>query len=350
MIETSWTWRKFTDRTLKVIQLHSHSSVEFACQTCHHGGLLPNGTLCFVTITEDDLDIAKKVTLKCSNDNLNFVLEDKPKNFLYSNKINIQPSIQSPFVKGVPFSKSKLNHPRPPIPFRNSGTDCFVICVVNTLFNLEFVKDLINSSTHPNQPLLTALKRLARTKKGVMSVQPIRDLASQYNHDFIIGQQDSSLLLQALIAICPPMQSKFLNNVMKLDTCSSCGKQTPNAYVKHDLVLDVYLESFKAMVTEACRQKTSQITRRCSAPQCKNVPGNLEKEEGIQHTSTDTIIFDADILVFKANIFFHYGQDQNYREHKIMKKLYPDSIIKIPDQERFYKLKSVITHKGNTLR
>ena len=350
MIETSWTWRKFTDRTLKVIQLHSHSSLEFACQTCHHGGLLPNGTLCFVTITEDDLDIAKKVTLKCSNDNLNFVLEDKPKNFLYSNKINIQPSIQSPFVKGVPFSKSKLNHPRPPIPFRNSGTDCFVICVVNTLFNLEFVKDLINSSTHPHQPLLTELKRLARTKKGVMSVQPIRDLASQYNRDFITGQQDSSLLLQALIAICDPMQSKFLNNVMKLDTCSNCGKQTPNAYVKHDLVLDVYLESFKAMVTEACRQKTSQITRRCSAPQCKNVPGNLEKEEGIQHTSTDTIIFDADILVLKANIFLHYGQDQNYQEHKIMTKLYPDSIIKIPDQERFYKLKSVITHKGDSLR
>lgn len=352
MINTSWTGRKFTGRTFKVIQLHSHSSLEFACQTCHQsvGGVLPNGILCFVTITEDDLDIAKKVTLKCSNDNFNFVLEDKPKNFLHSNRVNKQPSIQSPFVKGVPFSKTKVTHPRPPIPFQNTGTDCFVICVVNSFFNLKVVKDLMENPTHSNQPLLTELKRLARTKRGVMSVQPIRNLASQYNQDFIEGQQDSSLLLQALVAICAPMQSKFWNNVYKLDTCSNCGKQTPDEYVIHDLVLDVYLDSFKAMVDEACKQKTSQITRRCPNPQCKNLPGNLENEGGIQHSSTDTIIFDADILVLKANIFLHYGQGQNYQEHKIMKKLYPDSIIKIPEQERFYKLKSVIYHKGNTLR
>ena len=307
---------------------------------------LPNSTLCYVTITREKHDNAKILKLKYTKDNIRYVVDEKPENYLFTNQINEQPSHQRPFVIDLPFASTPVEIMRPPIPLANSGTDCYINSIVNALLNLDFVKQLINTPGHINELLIRELKRLSRSRIAIDNVNRIRQWISQYNRDFRAGQQDCSLLLQALIEHCAPMQPGFWNQLVTVDVCPSCHKETLKQQVKSDLLLDVYQSSFKEMVIDACKQKNEKIKKRCENPVCANIPGNGEKDQGLEHSRTETVFLESNVLVFKAKIFIHYGHGNDYQVHKINAKLRPDTIIKMPDQDDFYKLKAIVTHKG----
>ena len=311
---------------------------------------LPNSTLCYVKITREGHDNAKNLTLKFTKDSINFVVDDKPENYLFTNQVNEQPSHQRPFVIDLPFASPPVGIMRPPIPLTNSGTDCYINSIVNALLNLDFVKQLINAPGHNDQLLIRELKRLSKSRIEFDNVYRIRQWISQYNRDFRAGQQDCSLLLQALIEHCAPMQPGFWNQLITIDVCPNCHQDNVKDQPKCDLFLDVNQNSFKEMVEEAFRQKTEKITMRCDNPVCANIPGNGKKDQGIEHSRTETVILESNVLVFKANIFIHYGSGDDYDEHKINARIQPETIIKIPDQNIFYKLKAVVTHQGDNPR
>ena len=297
-------------------------------------------------ITREKHDNAKTLTLKYTKDNIKFVVDDKPENYLFTNQINVQPYHPRPFVIDLPFASTPVEIVRPPIPLKNTGTDCYINCIINSLLNLDFIKQLINTSAHVNELLIRELKRLSRSRIAIDNVNRIRQWISEYNRDFRAGQQDCSLLLQALVEHCAPMQRGFWNQLVTVDVCQNCQAETVTQQEKCDLFLDVYQNSFKEMVNETCKQKTESIKKRCETAVCANIPGNGKKDVGLVHSRTTTVFVESNVLVLKANIFTYYGRGKNYRELKINAQLNPETIIKIPDQDDFYKLKAVVTHQG----
>ena len=125
MIQSSWTWKKFGEKTCKVLQVHSHcEGVE--CRTCQEIDKqnLPNRTLCFVTIATNNNEFPN-VNVKCTKNSLKFGVDNQPQGYVFANKLNDEAYHSKAFIHEAPISTSRIVIGRPPIKLYNSGNDCY---------------------------------------------------------------------------------------------------------------------------------------------------------------------------------------------------------------------------------
>lgn len=129
MTKSSQTWKRFADKTLQVLQIHSHSE-EVECLTCQEidKQILPNKALCFV-ITSAHNNNHPNLEMKFMKNSLKFEVDNQPQDYLFTNILNEQPYHSKPFLlHEALISTKQIVIGRPPIPLHNvSGNDCYAI-------------------------------------------------------------------------------------------------------------------------------------------------------------------------------------------------------------------------------
>ena len=128
MIQSSQTWKKFREKTCKVLQIHSHND-KIECLTCQQldKQTLPNKALCFVTISSNNEEYVN-VNIKSMKNSLKFDVDNHPQDYVFANKLNDEPYHSKPFLHEALISTKEIAIGRPPIPLRNiGGNDCYAI-------------------------------------------------------------------------------------------------------------------------------------------------------------------------------------------------------------------------------